>query len=399
MLLFWRKKVTKKHDENQVAPSAYGGLGLLLAAAERLWLAFLAMFDLPSVAQRDISVVGCVADATGVYGWLVDAGLWGGGRRWICKAAGAGQTPVLAQATDYYPFGKSFEQNNVDKNRYLYNGKELQDQVIGGTPFGWYDYGARFYDPEIARWHSMDPLAEDYASWTGYHYVHNNPINLIDPNGMNASTHTDSLGNVVAVYNDGDLGVYKHNGNKDEAKKEAEENHNDQNTSAGGEKMGETEYWDEFMHHNPHTGEPTKEGGRIYFDESWDSDIKKLNKEVIEKYGLEITALKSIPNGKFDIKKNKNYAPSGPLTGKKLNGKYASAESAGNYLAGLNGATGVSVFGYTTWHAFMKMAGLLHAYSNHTDPSKPPYYGEIPYAGRRCLEGFVIGLYKRKKGL
>jgi hypothetical protein len=60
-------------------------LGLLLAAAERLWLAFLSMFDLPSVAQIDISVVGCVADATGVYGWLVDAGLWDGGRGWICS--------------------------------------------------------------------------------------------------------------------------------------------------------------------------------------------------------------------------------------------------------------------------------------------------------------------------
>jgi hypothetical protein len=52
---------------------------LLLAFAAT----FLAMFDLPSVAQTNISVVGCVADATGVYGWLVDAGLWGGGRRWI----------------------------------------------------------------------------------------------------------------------------------------------------------------------------------------------------------------------------------------------------------------------------------------------------------------------------
>ena len=36
----------------------------MLAAAERLWLAFLAMLDLPSVAQTNISVVGCVADAT-----------------------------------------------------------------------------------------------------------------------------------------------------------------------------------------------------------------------------------------------------------------------------------------------------------------------------------------------
>jgi hypothetical protein len=49
-------------------------LGLLLAAAERLWLAFLAMFDLPSVAQTGIFVVGCVADAT----FITDVALMGG---------------------------------------------------------------------------------------------------------------------------------------------------------------------------------------------------------------------------------------------------------------------------------------------------------------------------------
>lgn len=32
------------------------------------------------------------------------------------------------------------------------------------------------------------------------------------------STHTDKLGNVVAVYNDGDLGVYRHGGNSKETK-------------------------------------------------------------------------------------------------------------------------------------------------------------------------------------
>jgi RHS repeat-associated protein len=111
----------------------------------------------------------------------------GNTRAMFSKAAGAGQTPVLAQATDYYPFGKSFEQNNVDKNRYLYNGKELQDQVIGGTPFGWYDYGARFYDPELGRWHSADPACEEggQESWTQYHYVFNNPNNNTDPDGRN----------------------------------------------------------------------------------------------------------------------------------------------------------------------------------------------------------------------
>jgi RHS repeat-associated protein len=87
----------------------------------------------------------------------------------------------MEQATDYYPFGKSFDNVNVAQNRYLYNGKELQGQAIGGTPFGWYDYGARFYDPEIGRWHMMDPLAEEYRKWSPYNYCVNNPLRFTDP--------------------------------------------------------------------------------------------------------------------------------------------------------------------------------------------------------------------------
>ncbi|WLD25134.1 RHS repeat-associated core domain-containing protein [Flavobacterium dauae] len=43
-----------------------------------------------------------------------------------------------------------------------------------------YYYGARYYDPRISIFVSVDPLAEQ--TMTPYQYVHNNPINLIDPN-------------------------------------------------------------------------------------------------------------------------------------------------------------------------------------------------------------------------
>src|SRR5690554_472259 len=49
-----------------------------------------------------------------------------------------------------------------------------------------YYYGARYYDPRISIFVSVDPLAEKYPNYTPYHYVHQNPINMIDPTGMEA---------------------------------------------------------------------------------------------------------------------------------------------------------------------------------------------------------------------
>jgi len=86
--------------------------------------------------------------------------------------------PEIIQEADYYPFGMR-HQNTTATNHYLYNGKELNTDL----GLDWYDYGARWLDVETGRWNSVDPLAESYQSWSGYNYVMNNPINLIDPDG------------------------------------------------------------------------------------------------------------------------------------------------------------------------------------------------------------------------
>ena len=107
---------------------------------------------------------------------------------------------------DYYPFGMEMPRGlshiapphgDLRNNRYLYNGKELQDD------FGldWYDYGARFYDPQIARWHSVDPLAEKYYPISPYAYVANNPIMYVDHDGREIVNHRNMVVNNQNVIN------------------------------------------------------------------------------------------------------------------------------------------------------------------------------------------------------
>ena len=65
------------------------------------------------------------------------------------------------------PFGQ--EINN--QKRFSFTGKELDE--------GLYYFGARYYDPNIGKFTSVDPVKSEPP----YQYVKNNPMNLIDPDG------------------------------------------------------------------------------------------------------------------------------------------------------------------------------------------------------------------------
>ena len=47
----------------------------------------------------------------------------------------------------------------------------------------WYDYGARWMDAGIGRWHSMDPICENHYDVSPYVYCMNNPVLHTDPDG------------------------------------------------------------------------------------------------------------------------------------------------------------------------------------------------------------------------
>ena len=85
----------------------------------------------------------------------------------------------VSQHIEYVPFGEVFieERNNTWNTPYLFNAKEFDEET------GMYYYGARYYEPKLSLWMSVDPLEEKYYNSSSYAYCNNNPIRFIDPDG------------------------------------------------------------------------------------------------------------------------------------------------------------------------------------------------------------------------
>ena len=116
-----------------------------------------------------------------------------------------GDTGAVVETNDYYPFGKRIQvtapvsepvggslyaaepvvapvapatsvASTSSPNRWRFSGKE--DQSFLGASIPLLDFGARMYNPAIARWTAADPLSEKYYGISPYVYCANNPITL-----------------------------------------------------------------------------------------------------------------------------------------------------------------------------------------------------------------------------
>jgi RHS repeat-associated protein len=100
----------------------------------------------------------------------------------------AGLEPTMAvQENHYDPWGLGFADaaSNTQKppkntDRFQYNGKEK----VSDLGLGLYEYGFRWYDPTMARFVQVDPLADKYTYKTTYDYAENRPISGIDLDGL-----------------------------------------------------------------------------------------------------------------------------------------------------------------------------------------------------------------------
>jgi RHS repeat-associated protein len=80
----------------------------------------------------------------------------------------------------YRPFGQAAPDSDLPVPEFGFTGQRYVDSI------GIYDYGARWYEPELGRFLQADsvvPAAYDPQSVNPYSYVRNNPLNRIDPTG------------------------------------------------------------------------------------------------------------------------------------------------------------------------------------------------------------------------
>ncbi len=91
-------------------------------------------------------------------------------------------TQIVVERTTYTAFGVPARQGSAGVQPFAFTGREWDVEL------GLYYYRARYYDPKVGRFLSRDPLG---AGPNPYTYVAGDPVNRIDPYGLEPWDHWD----------------------------------------------------------------------------------------------------------------------------------------------------------------------------------------------------------------
>ena len=78
------------------------------------------------------------------------------------------------------------------KNTNFTTSKRLENTVIfhsassgkeKDSETGYYYFGARYYNPDLSLWLSIDPMSDKYPNLSPYNYCAWDPMKLVDPDG------------------------------------------------------------------------------------------------------------------------------------------------------------------------------------------------------------------------
>jgi RHS repeat-associated protein len=84
---------------------------------------------------------------------------------------------ALANTYTYDSYGKLTASTGTVANPFQYTGREFDSET------GIYEYRARYYDQNVGRFLSEDPIAFN-GGLNFYRYVYGNPVTLVDPLGL-----------------------------------------------------------------------------------------------------------------------------------------------------------------------------------------------------------------------
>lgn len=126
--------------------------------------------------------------------------LEGGGQKVISDHSGSPRLVIntadgsVVQRLDYDEFGRVIQDTNPGFQPFGFAGG-LYDSDTGLVRFG-----ARDYSAEAGRWTTKDPISFAGGNANLYGYVLNDPINLIDPNGLyELSTFEKIMGEMAEI--------------------------------------------------------------------------------------------------------------------------------------------------------------------------------------------------------